>query len=82
MDTVEDLQLLKAEWEDLTLSNTLTNYLKLIRGDSVGTSTRSILGMHMTDELANGINWSGVNNELSLASTPLTNFIIGKPVSN
>ncbi|KAF7261164.1 hypothetical protein EG68_01528, partial [Paragonimus skrjabini miyazakii] len=77
MDTMEDLQLLNAGLEDITLRNSLTNYLKLIEGSSVGTSTRNILGTLLTDELANSINWKGVNNKFYWA-----NVLIGKPVIN
>ncbi|KAF7261965.1 hypothetical protein EG68_01844 [Paragonimus skrjabini miyazakii] len=82
MDTVEDLQLPNAKLEDITLRNTLfilymqTNYLKLIKDSSLGTSTRNILRTLMADELANSINWRVVNNKFSLASTPLANIII------
>ncbi|KAF6771749.1 hypothetical protein AHF37_09927 [Paragonimus kellicotti] len=65
MQTVQDIQLLNAKLEDMTLSNTLTNYLQLIGGSSLGTCTRNILGTLMTDELANTINWRGVNNKVS-----------------
>ncbi|KAF7261754.1 hypothetical protein EG68_00625 [Paragonimus skrjabini miyazakii] len=60
----------------MTLSNTLTNCLKLIEGSSLGTCTRNILGTLMTDELANNINWRSVNNKFSLSSTPLASIII------
>ncbi|KAF7245665.1 hypothetical protein EG68_10962 [Paragonimus skrjabini miyazakii] len=71
-DTVEDLQLPNAKLEDITSTNTLTNYLILIGGSSLGICNRNILGALTTNELV------GASNKASLASTLLAQLIISR----
>ncbi|KAA3675266.1 uncharacterized protein DEA37_0012125 [Paragonimus westermani] len=67
----------------LALMNTFTfrcirllTFLSGVGGTSTGECTRNVMRTLLTDELAKTINWRGVNNRVSISSSPLYAAIV------
>ncbi|KAF6769180.1 hypothetical protein AHF37_11590, partial [Paragonimus kellicotti] len=68
--TVEDIQLLNSKLEDGE------TYPLLLGGKSVSDCIANLMKSTMTDDLAAGINWRGVNSRFSLASTLFASALV------
>ncbi|KAF6778443.1 hypothetical protein AHF37_03031 [Paragonimus kellicotti] len=76
MQTVEDIQLLNLKLEDGETYPLLINYLSKLGGKSVSDCIANLMKSTMTDDLAAGINWRGVNSRFSLASTLFASALV------
>ncbi|KAF7246774.1 hypothetical protein EG68_09839 [Paragonimus skrjabini miyazakii] len=76
MQTVEHIQLLNGKLKDSETYLLLVNYLSKLGGKSVSDCIGNLLRSTLTYDLAANVNWRGMNNRFSLASTPFASAIV------
>ncbi|KAF8560646.1 hypothetical protein P879_10574, partial [Paragonimus westermani] len=76
MQSIGDMQLLNMKLEETEIYTQLVTFLSGVGGTSMGECTRNVMRTLLTDEVEKTINWRGVNNRVSIASSPLAAAIV------
>ncbi|KAF8566841.1 hypothetical protein P879_01879 [Paragonimus westermani] len=76
MHTVEDIQLLNMKLEEKDTYLLLVDYLSKLGGKSVSDCIGNLMRSTMTEDLTASVNWRGINNGFSLASTLFVSAVV------
>ncbi|KAF5393994.1 hypothetical protein PHET_12450 [Paragonimus heterotremus] len=76
MQSIGDMQLLNMKLEGVEVYNQLVTFLTSVGGTSIDEYTRNVMRTLLTDDVAATDHCRGVNNRVSIASSPLAAAIV------